>query len=229
MTSSEIRAIQSQLSRLGFDPGPVDGVMGPHTQSAIVAFKRSRGLRPRPYIGPLTMRALFVGATHRAARKDHLPWIAEGRRLLGLHEVRDNGWLRKWLASDGHALGDPARFPWCGDFIETSIRLALPDEPIPQNPYWALNWRQFGVSTVPTYGCVASIKRAGGGHVMFIVGQDGSRYYALGGNQGNTVSIAPVDKSRFVPESFRWPESFPKRAITMPYLTSAAASNAQES
>lgn len=229
MTRDEIVRLQNRLRTLGFDPGPPDGIMGPHTESAIIAFKRSRGLKATSYVGPITMRALFTGSTEKAARPDSLPWIAEARKVLGLHEVRDNSRLRKWLGSDGHALGDPAKLPWCGDFVETAIRLALPNEPIPANPYWALNWRKFGVPSAPTYGAVASISRNGGGHVGFIVGQDGGRYFMLGGNQSNMASIVPVDKSRFVPESFRWPATFPARPIHMPYMTSGAAANTAES
>ena len=228
MTRDEIVRLQTRLAALGFDPGPPDGIMGPHTESAIIAFKRSRGLRASAYVGPITMRALFTGSTEKAARKDPLPWIAEAMVAIGRHEIRDNTWLRKWLASDGHALGDPARLPWCGDFVETAIRLALPDEPIPQNPYWALNWRKLGVPTPPTRGCVASISRNGGGHVGFIMGQDATRYFMLGGNQSNTASIVPVDKGRFESASFRWPATYPAQPINMPRMTSGQAANTAE-
>lgn len=228
MTRDDIRKLQSRLAALGFEPGPVDGIMGPHTESAIIAFKRSRGLRATSYVGPITWRALMGASTEQAARPDALPWIAEAKKAMGRHEVRDNAWLRKWLGSDGHALGDPAKLPWCGDFVETAIRLALPGEPVPQNPYWALNWRGFGVATAPTYGAVASVSRNGGGHVAFLMGQDGSRYYVMGGNQANTVSIVPMDKSRFPREAFRWPATFAARKIHLPYMSSSAAANTQE-
>jgi len=39
-----IATIQYHLRRLGFDPGPVDGLPGPRTQRAIQAFQISRGL-----------------------------------------------------------------------------------------------------------------------------------------------------------------------------------------
>jgi uncharacterized protein (TIGR02594 family) len=225
MKPHEVRFVQSRLEDLGFDPGPVDGIMGPHTESAIIAFKRANGLKPRPYVGPLTWELL---SEPQLELGDELPWMVEVKKALNRHEVYDNKWLKDWLGSDGHALGDPAQFPWCGDFVETPIRLTLPKEPIPKNPYWALNWRSFGVPTRPTYGCVASIKRKGGGHVGFIVGEDPTRYYMAGGNQSNKSSIVPVDKSRFVPESFRWPKTFPTRRIYLPRMRSDAVSNTQE-
>lgn len=39
-----VAMIQQYLRRLGFDPGPVDGVLGPQTRRAIEAFNISRGL-----------------------------------------------------------------------------------------------------------------------------------------------------------------------------------------
>lgn len=216
LTESEIRTIQTRLRYNGFTPGPIDGILGPRTSAAIVAFKRSIGFVPRPWVGPQTFKALMQPAedpVQGPALAIDLPWIKVGLRVKGLHERADNTALGDFLRSDGHALGDPAVFPWCGDFVETCIRLALPREPftgdVAKNPYWALNWRSFGRPMIgPATGCIASITRSGGGHVCFVLGEDADRYYCLGGNQSNTVSIAPIEKSRFVRESFRWPETW---------------------
>ncbi len=139
-----------------------------------------------------------------------LPWMIEARKVMGLHEVRDNAALSKWLKSEGKTLGNPAKLPWCGDFVDTAIALSLPTEPRPgplgQNPYWALNWLHFGKPCGEVYGAVVAFKRPGGGHVGFLVGQDKTRYFVLGGNQGDTVSITPILKSRA--QGFRWPSTF---------------------
>ncbi|SET48239.1 peptidoglycan-binding protein [Oceanicella actignis] len=39
-----VARIQAQLAELGYDPGPVDGAMGPRTRRAIIAFQRDNGL-----------------------------------------------------------------------------------------------------------------------------------------------------------------------------------------
>lgn len=230
--SSVTRAIQQALLAAGFDPGPIDGVMGPETEKALITFKRSVGLRPRAFVGPLTLAALQKAASDghnqiaSAADFDAqgLPWIVHARRVLGLHEQIHNAKLREWLKSDGHALGDPAVLPWCGDFVETAIRLGLPNEKftgkVAENPYWALNWREFGRPSEPTFGAVASITRSGGGHVGFLVGENEHQYFLLGGNQSHTVSIAPKKKSRFTSESFRWPKSFERKPVNLPHLKS---------
>jgi hypothetical protein len=60
--SDRVQAAQEQLSLLGFDPGPIDGVFGPKTRKAIEAFEQSQ---PRLQsqadgtFGPLTWRLLF--------------------------------------------------------------------------------------------------------------------------------------------------------------------------
>ena len=47
MTDSErITEIQTRLTELGYEPGPVDGVMGSRTRGAIEAFERDIGREP---------------------------------------------------------------------------------------------------------------------------------------------------------------------------------------
>jgi hypothetical protein len=40
-----VAGTQSDLKRLGYDPGPVDGKMGPGTRAAIIAYQKDYGLR----------------------------------------------------------------------------------------------------------------------------------------------------------------------------------------
>ncbi len=44
LTRSEVRNLQEHLRALGFAPGTPDGVMGPRTRAAIVAYQRAQGL-----------------------------------------------------------------------------------------------------------------------------------------------------------------------------------------
>jgi Putative peptidoglycan binding domain len=43
-SGSLVARVQRELSRDGYDPGPVDGVMGGQTRSAIIAFQRDNGM-----------------------------------------------------------------------------------------------------------------------------------------------------------------------------------------
>jgi soluble lytic murein transglycosylase-like protein len=56
--SARVAALQVGLRAHGFDPGPVDGVRGPQTTSALLAFQRERGLTADGRLGPQTRRAL---------------------------------------------------------------------------------------------------------------------------------------------------------------------------
>ena len=50
--------LQSALRRAGFDPGDIDGQMGPQTRAAVVAFQKAQGLDPDGRPGPQTRHAL---------------------------------------------------------------------------------------------------------------------------------------------------------------------------
>jgi uncharacterized protein (TIGR02594 family) len=194
-TRDPIRLIQNGLDQLGHSPGAIDGLWGLRTARAMKALLAANG------------RAAAV------APPGPLPWITEAKSALGRHEARDRSWLMDWLKRDGRTVGDPSKNPWCGDFVETCIRVALPDEPLlgalGTNPYWARNWLMFGQEVKPTPGAVLVFSRGSGGHVGFAMGQDDTHFYVLGGNQSDAVTIARIAKSRLL--GARWPATVPLR------------------
>jgi peptidoglycan hydrolase-like protein with peptidoglycan-binding domain len=58
----DVLTLQSTLKQLGFDPNGVDGVFGPGTEAAVIAFQKSKGLTPDGIVGPNTMAALQANA-----------------------------------------------------------------------------------------------------------------------------------------------------------------------
>lgn len=58
VASNQISTVQQKLAQLGYNPGPADGVVGPHTIEAIKQFQRDRGLEVDGIIGPATEQAL---------------------------------------------------------------------------------------------------------------------------------------------------------------------------
>lgn len=153
-----------------------------------------------------------------------LPWIIEAKKVFGLHEVRDNAKLKAWLRSDGKTLGDPKALPWCGDYCETVIKNSLPSEPFPgdlgKNPYWARNWILFGKEVTPSYGAIGVFVRDGGGHVGFLVGEDATDWYVLGGNQSNSVNIVRIDKKRML--GARWPSTYTGKPQPLPKMKASS-------
>lgn len=205
--------IERALAQLGFlDDQEADGRWKRATARALGAFQSSRHLPVTRAADRLTLQELFTGSAPpkpQGFARTAMPWMDEARRKMGLHERRDNSVLRRWLRSDGKTLGDPAKLPWCGDFVETCIALTLPDEDLPANPYGARNWMQFGIPVRPQVGAILVFwrgRRDGWqGHVGFYVGEDDGHYHVLGGNQSNAVTVTRIAKSRLL--GARWPET----------------------
>ena len=55
-----IKWIQETLVTLGYDPGVIDGINGPHTQTAIKAFQSDHHLVVDGMVGAETQRALMA-------------------------------------------------------------------------------------------------------------------------------------------------------------------------
>jgi g-D-glutamyl-meso-diaminopimelate peptidase len=53
-TGTDVKLVQSLLARIGYNPGPVDGIYGQQTQAAVAAFQRDNGLTPDGIVGPAT-------------------------------------------------------------------------------------------------------------------------------------------------------------------------------
>jgi hypothetical protein len=213
------RKLQRALISRGFDLGASgdDGFIGTKTKAAIVSFKASVGLAPADSsVSQSLIDSLLGGSTDAGfSVADYEPWTAEILRRVGLNETQDNIALRRFLASDGETVGDPAHIPWCGDLVQTAFALTLENEPLPANPYYALNWSKFGVA-IPDgtnqHGAVVTYKRFDphgnviGGHVGILVGHDKFFDHVLAGNQSNKICIAKISKQRRVAQ--RWPSTY---------------------
>ena len=60
ITRSQTRELQEALVAMGYDPGGVDGIFGPNSRRALMAFQRSRGLNADGYAGRLTYDAVMA-------------------------------------------------------------------------------------------------------------------------------------------------------------------------
>ena len=57
-TGPAVQEIQARLAAKGLNPGPVNGVFGPQTAAAVVAFQRAAGLSTDGIVGPETLAKL---------------------------------------------------------------------------------------------------------------------------------------------------------------------------
>lgn len=222
--------IQQRLIDLGYDLGPsgADGDPGRYTREAVQKFQADHRVPVQwpGTVGPKTLAALFPEdakdqpAPPQPVPMVQAPWVQIGLKKQGLMETgKTKPELMAFLKSDGKTLGDPAKLPWCGDFVQTCIALAIPSEPVPGNPYWARNWLNFGQEIKPTFGSVVVFSRSQkDGHVAFILGEsyDGSAWIILGGNQSNSISVTA--KSKDTTLGTRWPKTVDVPTITLPKM-----------
>lgn len=87
----DVKQIQERLKLHGFDPGPLDGLMGPKTDRAIRAYQTSLTVAPTGVIGPWTM-----------SRLREVPKPAPGASMAAIYEEQ-KGNNPEWAM---HILGE---------------------------------------------------------------------------------------------------------------------------
>lgn len=141
---------------------------------------------------------------------DEPAWISNARSKIGRAEIvgpKHNNWIAAGWARLGVKWFNDDETPWCGYFVADCLNdVGLT---YPKNFPSAASFTTYGTACPAQLGAIGVKARKGGNHVFFIVGQtpDGVYYKALGGNQGNRVSIIDIrkDQVNFV----RWPAGVP--------------------
>lgn len=133
------------------------------------------------------------------AQEDGPRHLLKAIELLGVQEIvgtKHNPVILGWAKEVGlENIYKSDEIAWCGLFAAVVVKRAN-REPV-SNPLRALSWNNFGVQvTTPMLGDILTFTRKGGGHVGFYIGEDATAYHVLGGNQGNSVSIVRIAKSR---------------------------------
>ena len=65
-SGDEVRLLQTELRRLGFDCKGADGIYGADTQNAVIGLQRERNLSPDGACGPLTWAEIYVFTQYKA-------------------------------------------------------------------------------------------------------------------------------------------------------------------
>lgn len=181
-------AIQKRLLELGFSPGPLDGVWGEQTRDAIAA---QLGLKriPKP-----------------ASDAVEAPWYDLARAEIGTKEApgaASNPEILRWYADAGVPQTTDV-IPWCAAFSGAMLKAAgyKPSGSLMARSY--LDWGE--KIDKPRKGCIAVLKRGAppSGHVGFVESWTGATIRLLGGNQGNSVSVASFSRASIL--GYRWPK-----------------------
>lgn len=210
---NDIKEIQTRLKVHGFDPGPVDGKLGPRTSAAIIAFKVSKGLSPRDYVGPITLAELRKqpGSVPVPPQVPDEPvWLRRARQEIGVSEIAGKQHSKRVLG-----YWELARLPfhddetpWCAGFCNAMLE----DVGIKgTRSGMARSFENWGQPCGPLKGAIVVLwrgsKTSASGHVGFLTGKDQyGNIMLLGGNQGDAVNIKPFLSSRVL--SYRWPSGF---------------------
>ncbi len=137
---------------------------------------------------------------------DEAPWMNIAKVEIGQQEKpgdEHNPRVLEYLATCGTQYKTDET-PWCPAFANWVMIHAGKKG---TNSALARSWLKWGEPIEePRYGCVVVFKRGTSnwqGHVGFFVRTEGDKIVVLGGNQSNTVSIAPRSKSDLL--GYRWP------------------------
>jgi uncharacterized protein (TIGR02594 family) len=214
-----VKDIQQALQAAGFNPGPVDGIRGRKTIAAVKKFQEANSLVVDGIVGPKTVAKLFPrGAPpeEQFSIPSTMPWLQEAFHLLGTREkpgAGSNEAILGWAHDLELTSYNDDDIPWCGLFVAHCIGSQLPEETLPSKPLGARNWAKFGNNTKSQLGAVMVFWRqsrtSGLGHVGFYWAEDDDAYHILGGNQSNAVTIARLQKDRFL--EARWPNTVPNQ------------------
>lgn len=208
--------LQRQLLLRGYNPGPLDGILGSKTESAIIAFKKSRGLRPRAFVGPVTENLLFNAGVKNVPTNDGKvpPWMVIARSLEGTREIAGRKHnpriLAMWKMAKLPFTDDET--PWCAGFVGACLEQAGFRSTRSAAARSYERWEYGTRLRKPVADCIVVFWRGKptgwSGHVGFVDGVDQQgRLMVLGGNQGNAVNIKPFNKARVV--GYFWPKAYP--------------------
>ena len=138
---------------------------------------------------------------------DQPAWLVAAWGELGVAERpggADNPRVVAYYNEAGHGEIRHDEVAWCAAFTGAMLRRGGVEGTKSLLARSYLGWGE-ALSEV-RLGAIAVLERGSepwAGHVGFVVGTSGGRVYLLGGNQGDTVSVAAFDRSRVL--GYRWP------------------------
>lgn len=136
------------------------------------------------------------------------PWIAAALAEIGQAESRGETHNPRILAYHARTTlaAKADEVPWCASFVSWALEEGGQES---ARSARALDYAEWGQALAkPVFGCVVVLRRIGGGHVGFWMGERDGKALVLGGNQSNRVSVAPYALDDVA--SYRWPAGLAK-------------------
>jgi len=110
VTTEKLKDVQAALKKEGFDPGPVDGIMGPRTMGALRNFQAHKGLEVTGALNTETENALMAsaGTTRRSkpGTSETEPAPTTPKDQSGLSSVEDVRGIQQALTDLGYEPGE---------------------------------------------------------------------------------------------------------------------------
>lgn len=167
---------QASLKTAGYNPGPIDGIVGPLTERAYEDWQ-------------------FRGGSHPVDSGAREPtWVAVGKQELGTREVKGKYHNPKILDywRWAHLNFKDDETPWCAGFCCYCLEKVGYESPR-SGLAASFSWSSTMVKLKgPAVGAFRVSKRKGGHHVTMVVGKNKyGQVIGLGGNQNDMVCYAP--------------------------------------
>jgi peptidoglycan hydrolase-like protein with peptidoglycan-binding domain len=107
-SSATVKNVQQALKDKGYDPGPVDGIMGPQTRSALKKYQASQNLDADGRIGPKTLGSLGVKEVAPTTQFSSAGDALENSYPKGGHDIKEGAKEAEQEVKDGGHVGDGA-------------------------------------------------------------------------------------------------------------------------
>lgn len=148
------------------------------------------------------------------------PWLGWAASELGETEIKGARHNRRIVQYQKLArvdVGGGDERAWCAIFMNAALESSGINGTRKTRAKSFLDWGE--AMDRPALGAIAVLSRPGAewqGHCGFYVGEIGNSLFLLGGNQGDSVSIATFPRRRLL--GYRWPKGGPKPTWRGPIL-----------
>jgi peptidoglycan hydrolase-like protein with peptidoglycan-binding domain len=144
-----VAQVQELLKEAGFNPGPIDGILGPRTKEALRRYQADRGLPATGALDEATRQALLPserppeGGDAKPEAAQHIPLPSEPPPEAG--DAKPEAWLKAPPGGDFKKVSSLVQLP---DFVSGLGTLYVDPATLPKGPFLAYDRQGNLVSSV---------------------------------------------------------------------------------